>query len=259
MKANLLVVAVLASGYLHGQDLFNRWLKTEVVYLDNSRVSNRLIPDYLRYFFEKPNKVYVSVAYEDKGADLFFEKKGDIIEIKNSAGFMLNSFMVAELGPDQLVMIQKGPNGFSDDECLKYYFAAENIRQNSLPLRPGNIASIRSADTVYNSSEKIHPEFNLEKPFHDFCSENISELTSPGNGVFIATFVVRKTGIIDSVKILAAYNRRFEKQFLSALKKSQKFWLPGKLNGKNVDVQVKTTFQWATKRTATQTELIQRH
>jgi len=55
---------------------------------------------------------------------------------------------------------------------------------------------------------------------------------------------VRKTGIIDDVRILENINERFEKQFREALQKSRRFWAAAELNGRKVDVQIEQSFKF---------------
>jgi hypothetical protein len=250
MKTQLSIIILLLACLtnLNGQDIFGKWIKTKVEYVDKSELPNEnsLKFQYVRYSFEKPNKFYMSLTYDDKGTALLFERKNNIIEIKNSFGFVTNSFLIAESGTDELVLIQKGITSFTENDCIKLYFTKESKYQNSLQVRPIDILSINNLDTVYMACEKVHPEFNWEKSFYDFCTENMPEKKAvvATNNFFLATFIVRKTGLIDSVKVLEGINSKFEKQFRATLKKSQRFWAPAKLGDKNVDVQMKMTFKF---------------
>ncbi|MCT4636506.1 MAG: energy transducer TonB [Bacteroidales bacterium] len=230
------------------QEIFGDWIKKEVTYIDGVKLSDDDVIKYqfLRYSFEKRNKLFMSVKFDDKGTPLIFERSSNILNIRNSYGFIINSFLIEKLSNNELILIQKGNNGFNEESCLKYRFIPEKIYQNQLSFTPSDILYINESDTVYKASKKIHPKFIGDKSFYNFCSDRISERDAvmSSNNLFISTFIITKNGEIKNIQVLENINKRFEKQFLKALNKSKKLWSPAELNGKKVDVQMTIEFRY---------------
>lgn len=233
---------------LYAQEIYGDWIKTSVTYLNDTELpdDNTIKYQFLRYSFEKQNRLFMSVKFDDKGTVLTFERSSNILQIKNSYGFIINSFQIERISNEELVLIQKGNYGFNEENCLKYNFVNEKIFQNQLPLTPSDILCINENDTVYKASEKIHPKFSGDKSFYDFCSEKIPEISAvmSTNNLFVSTFIVTKDGEISDIQILENINNRFEKQFLKALDKSKKLWISAELNGEKVDVQISMEFKF---------------
>jgi hypothetical protein len=247
-KKTWIIILIFISIHTNAQDIFGNWIKTKVTYFDDTELPNNNAVNfhYLRYTFEKNNKLFMSFAFDDKGTLNYFEKNAQIITIKNSYGYVINSIMISKLSNNELIIVQKGNNGFTDNDCLKYYFIREKDYQNQLPIKGSDILLISKNDTVYKATEKIHAEFLGDKSFYDFCSENIPErnVVMSSNNLFLGTFIVRSSGLIDSIQVIENINKKFEKQFRKALEKSRKLWSAGELNGKKVDVQMKILFKF---------------
>jgi len=247
-KTTWIIILIFFCIHANAQDIFGDWIKIKVSCFDNTELpnNNAVKFQYLRYTFEKNDKLFMSFAFDDKGTLYNFEKKARIVDVKNSYGYVVNSFMISKLSNDELIIVQKGKNGFTDNDCLKYYFIREKDYQNQLPIKSSDILLISKNDTVYKATEKLRAKFLGDKSFYDFCSENIPErdVVMATNNLFLATFIVRKNGLIDSVQVLENINKEFEKQFRKALKKSKKLWLAGELNGNKVDVQMKIKFRF---------------
>jgi len=248
IKKIWIIILIFFSIQANAQDIFGNWIKTKVSYSDGTELpDNYAIKfQYLRYTFEKGNKLFMSFAFDDKGTAFNFETKAKIIEIKNSYGNIINSFQISKISSNELIIIQKGNNGFTDNDCLKYYFIKEKDYQNQLPVKASDILLINKNDTVYKATEKIHAKFLGDKSFFDFCSENTPERDKvmATNSLFFATFIVRKNGLVDSIQVLENINNKFEKQIRKALEKSKKRWIAGELNGNKVDVQMTISFKF---------------
>jgi hypothetical protein len=246
----LFYALIFFSANLDAQELFGDWIKTNVTYVNDNDFpdDNVLKYQYLRYTFEKSNKLFMSVKYDDKGTALSFDINSNILQIKNSYGFIINSFLVDKITDEELILIQKGKDGFNDVDCIKFQFLKEKLYQNKLSIKSPDILLISGIDTIYKSSEKIHAKFNGTKSFFEFCSDNIPEMSvvMATNNLFVATFIVRKSGQIDSIQILENINKRFEKQFRNALNKSKKLWSAAELNDEKVDVQMSIQFRFVT-------------
>lgn len=189
----------------------------------------------------------MGVTFDNKTA-LSFDRNLDILQIKNSYGYVINSYMMNKLNEDELILIQKGKTGYTDNDCIKYYFINEKDYQNKLQIKSSDVLIISNNDSIYKSNEKIYAKFLDDKSFYDYCSDNMPDksVVMATNNLFFATFIVRKTGIIDSVQILEKINNRFEKQFRKALDRSKKLWIPAQLGNRKVDVQMNITFRFVT-------------
>jgi hypothetical protein len=248
MKAKIMFwfVLIVFTIEANAQDLLGDWIKTKVTYADGIELSNNQVIkySYLRYSIEKGNRIFISLDYEEKGLAYLFEINSNILQIKNSYGYLVNAFQINQATSDELILIEKGKTGFNETDCIKYYFIREKKYQDRLPMKFSDILLINGTDTVYKSSEKIHAKFLNEKSFQDFCLEKIPEKETAKSTVFLAIFIIRKTGAIDSLQILENINKTFEKQFRKAFDKSKNFWIPGELNDRKVDVQMKVTFRF---------------
>jgi len=233
---------------LQAQEICGDWIKTNVSYLDNSPFpkENILKYQFIRYSFDKDIRFYSSTSFDDVGTAFSYEVINNIILIKNSYGFITNSFLINKITYDELILIQKGQTGFTDPDCIRFCFRKEKNYQNSLKIKKSDILTVSNGDTVYKSCEKIHARFNYPISFMDYCSENIPERNAvmSSENFFLYTFVVRKTGIIDSVHSSGSVNKKFDKQFRRALASSQDSWEPAELNGKKVDVQMDISFRF---------------
>ena len=247
-KTTWIIILIFFCIQTNAQELFGDWIKTRVTYFDDTELPNNNVIkfQYLRYTFEKNNKLFMSFAFDSKGTLYNFETKAQIFNIKNSYGYIINSFMISKHSNEELILVQKGDNGFTGNDCLKYHFIREKDFQNQLAIKSSDILLISKNDTVYKATEKICAKFLGDKSFYDFCTENIqeSEVVMATNNLFLATFIVRKNGIIDSIQVLESINKKFEKQFRKALKKSKQLWFAGELNGNKVDVQMKILFRF---------------
>jgi len=242
------IILIFFSIQANALDISGAWIKTKVTYLDDTEIpdNNAIKFQYLRYTFENSNKLFMSFAFDDKGTAYNFETNAQIIDIKNSFGYIVNSFQISHLSTNELIIVQKGEKGFSDKDCLKYYFIREKDYQNQLPLKSFDILLISENDTVYRATPKIYAEFIGDKSFYGFCTENIpeSEKLMSTDNLFLATFIVRRNGLIDSIQVLENINKKFEKQFRNALEKSKNRWVAGELDGNKVDVQMKISFKF---------------
>lgn len=233
---------------LNAQEIYGDWIKTRVSYLDEAQFPNENILKYqfIRYTFDKDTRFYSSTSFDDMGTAFSYEVNNNIILIMNSYGYITNSFLINKITFNELILIQKGRTGFNDADCIKFYFTREKTYQNSLKIQKSDVLTVSKGDTVYKSSEKIYARFNYPISFKDYCSENIPERNAvmSSENSFLYTFIVRKTGIIDSVHFSGSINKRFEKQFRKALDRSQDSWEPAELNGKKVDVQMEISFRF---------------
>jgi tetratricopeptide (TPR) repeat protein len=155
-------------------------------------------------------------------------------------GFEMNEFFIEKLTSDELVLIQKSNSGFDSPDCLRYYYITENAYQRSIPLTANDIVSVRGKDTVYRASAKIYAAYKGEIGFHDLVAKAVEGLhdARPLNNHFLATFIVNKAGMADSLHIVEGINPEYDKQYIKTFNKLKNNWLPATYNGKIVDVQM---------------------
>jgi len=241
-----LLLFICLSINLNAQEIFGSWIKTKVTYSNNVELPNKntLKYQYLKYTIEKNNKLYMSSVFDNKGGCFLFEIKSNILHLKNEYGYFINSFLIEKVSEDELVLIQKGSTGFTDEDCLKYSFVKEKTYQKNIPINSSDILLINNNDTIYKESEKVYAKFLGDKSFFNYCHEYLPEVNA--QAVFLATFIIRKNATIDSIQILENINKQYEKRFRKALEKSKNLWIPGEIGDKKVDVQMKIEFKYST-------------
>jgi tetratricopeptide (TPR) repeat protein len=159
-------------------------------------------------------------------------------------GSIINDIRIEELGLEKLILLQKGIGGFDDPTALKYYFIPELTLQKSIQLTPDDIHSITGADTIYKGNPKIYANYKGES-FYRYLISHIGggHFMTGKSGHLAASFIVSKSGVADSLKILESFSPEYDKQYAKAFYKARKDWKPAILNGKPVSVQM---FQEAT-------------
>lgn len=252
MKQVLTLFLFLSYSSLFAQtsksQLLGSWVKSKVEYKDGEELSDgeALKYSYLRYSFENPNKVFVGFAYDDKGTQMTFSINNNVLELKNSFGFVSNSFYVEKQSDNELVLLQMGQNGFESPDCLRYYFVSEESYQKSLTLTPADILAVNGTDTLYASSPKVYAKYKGDVSFHDYLTANIPAYKGvvASDNFFLATFIIRKTGEVDSLQVLESISPAFDKQFVKAFNKAKGKWQPATIGGKSVDVRMKEQFRF---------------
>ncbi|QHT68049.1 hypothetical protein GXP67_16075 [Rhodocytophaga rosea] len=244
----ILLNTIFCSASSPTYSLLGRWIKTKITYQDRSELPEdmEMKYQYTRFSFEKSNKVYISFAYNDKGVAFSYTIKDKLLNVANEQGYIINTYLIEKHSDSELILIQKGIAGFDEPDCLRYIFSAEQKYQQSSPLQSNDIISIMSEDTLFKASEKIYATYTGKTSFHEFLTANIAEYkqVSATNNFFLASFIVRKTGEIDSVQILESINPNFDSQFLKAINKTKKSWQPATYKGHPVDVQMQEQFKF---------------
>jgi hypothetical protein len=87
-------------------------------------------------------------------------------------------------------------------------------------------------------------------PLEEFFGQNTGFpeylLSEKGDANVIVSFIITKTGQIDSVKIIKSPNKDASIQALSALDKSDNLWEPTKLNDQPIDWRYIASFKFVT-------------
>lgn len=252
LKLALLLILIFANNSLFAQTsksgLMGNWTKANVEFNDGAALSDEeaLKYSYLRYSFENPDKVFASLAYDSKGTAMTFRVNNGILELINSFGYVSNSFLVEKLSADELVLLQMGQGGFESPDCLRYYFIPEHVYQNNIPLKANDVLAISGQDTLYAASPKVYAKYKGNVSFHDFLTVNIPAYKGvvTSDNYFLASFIVRKTGEVDSLQILEGISPVFDKQFVKAFNKAKGKWQPATIGGRKVDVRMHEQFRF---------------
>ncbi|RPE00240.1 hypothetical protein EGM88_02960 [Aureibaculum marinum] len=220
--------------------LVNSWVLKNATYNSGNElpIDHPLKSNYLRFDFINYEKVFKTAFPLDNGYIFQYKILNNLIKI----GFV--NYKIENLSKNELVLIEQGVNGF-DESSIKYSFIPENDYQNKLALT-NEMLIISDKDTIFIESEKIRAKFKNEKSFHSFITDEISEYSNvvSSNNYFLATFIINEKGKIDSLKIHKGINKRFDKQFLKAVEKSEKYWTPAEYDNRNVKVLHTETFEF---------------
>ena len=246
MKYILFVFICLNSHSLFAQintdTIYGSWVKTKLTYKDGSELpdENILKATYVKYTFTPPDKMNISQGYWQDGPQFIFEILNNEIIIRTSVGSIINQIRILELNGHRMVLQQKGYQGFDDPASLKYTFSRETAFQNALPLNTSDIYAVVAGDTIYKECPKVYADYKGDG-FQKYIYDNVGGKGGDGSGSsghLAATFIVSKTGIADSLKILEGISPEFDKRFIKTFTKAKKNWKPAVLNGKYVPVQM---------------------
>jgi len=243
MKYSLLLFICLAGHSLFAQagtdNIYGSWVKTKLTYKNGAELpdENILKYTYVKYTFESPDKMYISPYYYAIGGQYSFEINNNELVLKSYAGSILNTIRIEELGPDKLVLLQEGRDGFDDPTSLIYYFTPEPTYQSSLKLTADDIYSVTAGDTIYKENPKVYASYKGGN-FLGYLTEHIGhgEVMHNKSGHIVASFIVSKAGIADSLKILQSISPEYDKYYTKAFKSARNDWKPSTLNGKIVEV-----------------------
>lgn len=254
MKYFSILLFTLLSNILFAQSknsIYGTWVSCKVTYKDG-----RSLPDehilkytYIKYQFSRSGSLNTSLAYYEQGTESSYEITGGLLYIKFPQGGIMNTYRIESL-KDTLILTQRGLNGFNDPDACTFYFVPESIYQNGLVLHADDIFSIRLQDTIYKQSQKIYAKYNGPS-FQQYIYESIKDrINMDGRvGHFVATFIVSKTGVADSVRILEGIDDEFNNRFIKVFNRSRKDWKPATLNEKSVSVQMTVELRYLTSAT----------
>jgi hypothetical protein len=220
--------------------LIGSWVKVNATYRSGEELplNHALNQSYFRFDFKSNSKVFKSVDPLDNGYIFDYSIIGHNLKI----GFI--NYKVDYLTNDTLVLIEEGRNGF-DDFAVKFFLVPEKQYQNRISLTLEMIIKV-GKDSVFIESEKIRACFNKDESFHEFLRNNIAEYSNvvSSDNFFMATFIINSNGLIDSINIFKGINKAFDSQFVKAVNKSSKYWIPAKLENKDVSVLHTETFNF---------------
>jgi len=226
--------------------LLGDWIKVGMTYLDGTEVeeSHPLKYSFLKYSFTPRNKAAIINDFTHAGSFHAYEERNGTIEISTNYNVKVTLEIIHHTS-DSLIVVQAGTLGLKDPSSLLITLIRYEHLQNISEWNGHDFVRISKTDTVYKASRKIHPTFSnpygLRHAFQTAMpsyAKYMMGFSQDYGGLFLATFVVRKSGSIDNIKILQGMDDKFNKEFIKTCGKMAKNWKPAYYNGEPVDAQV---------------------
>jgi len=244
MKHSIIVLLTLISTSLYSQvnpsQIWGSWVVSKVCYKDGTELPDENITKYtyIKYTFEKPDKMYHSGVFNEKGSNYIFAINRNELIMQTDAAFIINTMKVERLNKDSLIILQKGPEGLQDPNSLQYHFIRESNLKESIGLTAKDSYVAAGGDTIYIESPKVYPEF-IGDSFHNYLSAIVGKknLMYKKSGLIKASFIVSKLGTADSLKIIQSISPKYDKLFTQTFMAVKDNWKPAVLNGKPVRVK----------------------
>ena len=221
------------------------WIKTKVTYKDNTELedSNPVKYKYMRYNLQNAGKLLISSVYDSKGTSCLYSIVNNHLLVKSDLGYILNEFLIEKSDNSSLVLLQKGADGFHGEDCIRYYLIPEQDFQSRFNPTPADLLSALHSDTVYFANERLYPSFKGNQDYFDVLKSGVGDQGSR-DLYFLATYVVRKDGHADSLKILESFSPSFDKKIIKNFNRTSKNWIAATLHGKPVSVSMKQEYQY---------------
>jgi tetratricopeptide (TPR) repeat protein len=246
----LLTTLILYPALTNAQIKLNgTYVATKITYLSDDELpdDNVLKYSYVKYTFSNPDKLNYASVYHDLGTPFLFEVKGNLLLLKNDAGFVMNTMRIIEHTPEKLLLASASQRGdLEDPKAIKYTLHSEKLVQKSLALSPDDIFSIKETDTTYKSGQKIYAQFKgpaFQTYIYDRIRNNKKDVKS---GEFDCTFIIDANGKPDSLRIIQGINPKFDAEYIKAFNSAKNMWIPAQHNGKNVKVLMNLSLQYFT-------------
>lgn len=244
MKLSLTFFFILLSLSLSAQinpdNIWGNWVKTKITYPDGIELPDDMDVkySYVKYCFSRPDKIMISQSFNENSKPLDFGLYLNQLEIHVTPRFS-NNLRIEKLTNTELILVQKNPDGSEDQNSFKYYFTAEKTLQNSMIITPNDILSTKAGDTIYKENPKIYAVYKINESFHSYLTDGTRNIVNMDGrtGHFKASFIISKTGIADSLKILESIDPDYDRALTKVFNKAKKSWNPATLNGKPVTVQ----------------------
>jgi hypothetical protein len=131
----LLLISVNTFAQISTKLLKGSWVKARIEFKNGDEITNDIPTKYgyVRYNFLNSDEITVQADYTFRGIKLNYSIDGDLLNFKNSTGFVVNTFFVEKATSQVLVLLQIGPNGFNDPHCLRYIFYRKQFFDSRSP------------------------------------------------------------------------------------------------------------------------------
>jgi hypothetical protein len=236
----ILLHTICLKAQINTSNIYNTWVKVKTTYNDGGELPNVLIQkySYTKYKLSNSGIINITIKYSGKGSDNKFFVIDSVLSVTSLDNNPVNELRVVKLTADEMVLSQKGATGADEASAFRFYFIPESVFQKKSKFAADEISTLATGDTVYQESPKVYAEFKGEESFQSFLSDRSEGTNMDGQeGYFKASFIVLKSGMVDSVKILNSINSDYDKQYIKWFNKNKKNWLPAMLNGKPVNIK----------------------
>jgi hypothetical protein len=119
-----------------------------------------------------------------------------------------------------------------DEAVVVAYSAVKSSRAVA-----GAVNKAENAEVSYNPPQPV----NGKESFDNYIRENIQKpaiLSSGQSATVIATFIVRNTGSLDSIKVVSSPDNEFSQEAIRLIKEGPS-WKPAESNGEKIDDEVR--------------------
>ncbi len=222
------------------------WIKTRVVFSDNTELPEdmELKYSYARYTFERDGNLYISMKYDSKGTAVKYVTDNNVLTTSlKETGMPLNCYKIEEYNDSSLVLLQSGKNGFDGNDCLRLFLTSEKKYTSSFTATMNEIFSIKGTDTIFVASDRLFPRYKGKGELFDVLKSGMPEQQS-ADMHFLATYVVDKNGLADSLHIIEGISKDFDRIILKNFNKIRKNWTPALYKGRPVAVLMTQEYRY---------------
>jgi hypothetical protein len=213
-----LLVISLTSFCQAKKQILKSWIKREIYSLpDNARIDDTL---YTRYSFQK-NRVYISFYPGWNENPQEWALSGNKLTIG------MADYNIVEITDSTLTISQPGfRRVILDDENYL------NQKSESPPeLAPFN------NKPLYKATQYITPRYKRDG-LRNFIGQNLEGYNIRKAITFLAYFIVKEDGGVDSIQIINGISYGFDAEVINKLKKTSKDWTPAVYKGQPIQTQM---------------------
>ena len=220
---------------MHSQDntsIIGTWIKTKMEALDKkpNNVIEKRDEIFIKYTFEKNGNMYLSMVYNEKGNQIKYIRRGDIIDLT------YNKFKIEKVDDEELILIEFYNDKISSNST-RIFLTKEQLYLDKLPLDRNDI--IKNEDnSLYLENNKVYPKFNHKDKadVKDFIQPYVEGLSKGKEHLSYSTFIINTDGKVTDIKIHHHINKSYDKNLKKAILKTSGMWTSPIVNGEKVSV-----------------------
>jgi hypothetical protein len=204
--------------------LLKSWIRKEWYDL----ATNRRIDDtaYARYTFLK-NKAYISMTAPWNGMQQDWQLEGNLLTI----GFV--HYTIEELTDSTLTISQQG---------FRRIVLEDESRLNQQAARPA-VAGELNGEPVYETTRYITPRYKKDD-YRNTLQGGLDGYNIKREITFVASFIVKKDGSVDEVRVIHGITDGFDAELVKRLKKTSGNWTPAVYQGQPVQTKMVYTIHY---------------
>jgi hypothetical protein len=199
------------------------WIKVETYDLSN----NQKLEDtmYVRYTFLK-NNVYTCLNPVSNDYKQEWNLSGNQLTI-GAATYIIESLTDSTLA-------------ISSPGFRRIIFEDETyLNRKAVPV----VVDTLDGEQVYQANRYITPRYEKEK-FYETIQTNLEGYSNGLALTFIASYIVRKDGTVDRIKVIKSFSSGFDDEFRKQLMKTSKKWHPAVYDGQAVHSRLIYTIKY---------------